>query len=255
MESFDHPGSSLPLALLRLDSAEVGLSSMRWLAGQTPVTWTLPQQIAAKLGDRILSGAVAPGAWLREIELALEFRTSRGPIREALQTLVREGLVRVYPRRGVQVTLLAAAEARELFEIRAALFGIVARRLALRRDPAYLDALAQAIRRMERLADEDPDSYATAAFKASLLSAFACGNDRLRDILTSLSLQTFRYSLIGLHSPERRRQSLALWKSTLRALRAGDAERAAEIGTQRIRENGAAAALRLETSSTMRSHA
>ncbi len=252
MDRLDHPFGPLPLDLLRLDASAIGLSALRWLAGSKPMTWTLAQQIAAKIGDRILLGAVAPGERLREIGLAGEFRTSRGPIRDALQILAREGLVRVHPRRGAQATRLSPGEVRDLFEIRAALFSLVARRLALQRDPASLDALEHAVGRMERLVAGDARSYAESSFRASLLSATACGNDRLRDILTSLSLQTFRYTLIGLHSPERRRQSCALWKSTLRALRAGDADRAAEIGARRVRENGAAAARRLEQPATGR---
>lgn len=222
-----------------------GLTALRWIASTAPVIWTTPQQVAARIGDSILDGTRAPGTWLREAELAGAFGTSRGPIRDALKLLEREGLVRIHPRRGAQVTELSVAEVADLFEIRSQLFIVVARRLARQRDPEYIDALTHAVARLERLAPNDARGYSEAVFKASLLSASACGNDRVRDVLTSLSLQMFRYTRVGLESAERRKRSLALWKATLAAVRAGNVERAAAAAEARIRENGAEAVRRL----------
>lgn len=238
---------TLPLAILAFGQAADRLSAFRWLASPVPVTWSLPQQIASTIGDRILADQPAPGAWLREQDLADEFKVSRGPIRAAFQILQAEGLVHVHARRGAQVTQLAAAEVRDIFQIRACLFRLVARLLAEQRDPAYLAALEEAIRKLEELtgAHANADEYARTVFRLSLYSASACGNERLRNILTALSLQTFRYSRLGLAEPARRKRSLALWKATLAALRAGDAVRAEEVAAQRVAENGAAAERKL----------
>ncbi|MFN0162898.1 MAG: GntR family transcriptional regulator [Burkholderiales bacterium] len=238
---------ALPLAILAFDQAADRLSAFRWLASPVPVTWSLPQQIASTIGDRILGDMPVPGAWLREQDLADEFMVSRGPIRAALQILQAEGLVIVHARRGAQVTQLARAEVRDIFQIRACLFRLVARLLAEQRDPAYLAALEEAIRKLEELTgpNANGDEYARTVFRLSLYSAAACGNERLRNILTALSLQTFRYSRLGLAEPARRRRSLALWKATLAALRSGDAARAEEVAAQRVTENGAAAERKL----------
>ena len=136
---------------------------------------------------------------------------------------------------------------RDIFQIRACLFRLVARLLAEQRDPAYLAALEEAIRKLEELtgANANADEYARTVFRLSLYSASACGNDRLRNILTALSLQTFRYSRLGLAEPARRKRSLALWKATLAAVRAGDAGRAEEVAGLRVAENGAAAERKL----------
>lgn len=232
----------------------VGLTALRWIASAAPVIWTLPQQVASRIGDSILDGTRAPGTWLREADLAREFGTSRGPVRDALRLLEREGLVRIHPRRGAQVTELSVSDVADLFEVRSQLFIVVARRLAQQRDPEYIDALTHAVRRMERLAPGDAKGYAEAVFKASLLSAAACGNDRVRDILTSLSLQMFRYTRLGLLSHERRKRSLALWKATLNAVRTGNVERAAAAAEARIRENGAEAVRRLEGATHLEIH-
>jgi len=228
-----------------------GLTALRWIASTAPVLWTTPQQVAARIGDSILDGTRAPGTWLREAELATAFGTSRGPVRDALKLLEREGLVRIHPRRGAQVTELSVAEVADLFEIRSQLYVVVARRLAKQRDPEYIDALTHAVARMERLAPHDIRGYSEAVFKASLLSASACGNDRVRDILTSLSLQMFRYTRLGLESVERRKRSLALWKATLTAIRAGNVAHAVAAAEARIRENGAEAVRRIGATKKM----
>jgi DNA-binding GntR family transcriptional regulator len=50
--------------------------------------------IARQLRDAIMTGALPPGTQLGETELASRFQVSRGPLREAMQHLVSEGLLR-----------------------------------------------------------------------------------------------------------------------------------------------------------------
>ena len=104
--------------------------AFRLFADQEDLTLTVSEQIAAQVGDRILSGAMPPAARISEQELADEFNVSRGPIREALRILEREGLVTILARRGAIVTELSATELQELLEIRAGLFDMVVRKLA-----------------------------------------------------------------------------------------------------------------------------
>ena len=74
--------------------------------------------ILAALRDAIASGQLAPGAVLRQAELAEQFGTSRIPVREALNSLQAEGLVQIEPNRGAFVTTLSAQELHELFDLR-----------------------------------------------------------------------------------------------------------------------------------------
>lgn len=63
----------------------------------------LQEQVASHLRLRILSGQLAPGTPCREQVLAQEFGISRGPIRDALLTLTKEGLLHARPNIGVRV--------------------------------------------------------------------------------------------------------------------------------------------------------
>lgn len=59
--------------------------------------------IAERLRIAIMRGVLAPGAQLGEASLAAQFAVSRGPLREAMQRLVSEGLLRSERNRGIFV--------------------------------------------------------------------------------------------------------------------------------------------------------
>jgi DNA-binding GntR family transcriptional regulator len=213
-----------------------GLVTFRWFGSRAPLTLSLPEQIAARIGDRIVFGTIAPGQRIVEQELAAEFQVSRGPVREALRILEREGLVRIHARRGASATALTGVEVRDMFEIRAGLYRIVAQRLAEACPPAAIALLAHGVPQLEALAEEADggDRYAEVVFRLSLNVACEAGNAKLADMITSLALQTFRYSRLGLRSQERRRESARLWRQSLDAMRNGDVERACELAMHRI---------------------
>jgi DNA-binding GntR family transcriptional regulator len=81
----------------------------------------------------ILAGDLTPGSAISEAERAEALRTSRTPIREALQALAQEGLVEVFPKRGTFVARLSARDVRESFEMREAVETACARLAAERR--------------------------------------------------------------------------------------------------------------------------
>src|SRR3954463_7206633 len=60
-------------------------------------------QATAALRERLLNGEFAPGARLQQIPLSEALGISRTPLREALLTLAREGLLSYEPNRGYTV--------------------------------------------------------------------------------------------------------------------------------------------------------
>ena len=211
-------------------------------------TLSVPEQIAAELARRIISGTLAPGARLGEQQVADEFHVSRGPVREAIRILEREGLATVLPRRGTVVTELSAQEVAEIFEIREALFATVMERIIERCDPAFLAALRAGVARLGELAPR-PDAagvYAETVYRLLIVTSRQSDNLRLRRMLRALSLQTLRYSKLGLASPERRARSAQLWQQSLAAVENGDLAAGLQLLRQRIRESAAEAARQLQ---------
>lgn len=109
-------------------------------------------QVEQALEHLILSGELKPGERLIEIELARRFGTSRGPLREAMQTLAARGLVETVRNRGVIVRSISAREAMELYDVRAAIFGLVGRLLTDRLNDLMLETMYDSVRDMDVLA-------------------------------------------------------------------------------------------------------
>ena len=75
---------------------------------------TLPEQIAARLRQDVLSSKLKPGDPLREIDLSQRFGVSRGPVREAFRQLTQQGLLVLEPNKGVRVAQNPSDEVRPL---------------------------------------------------------------------------------------------------------------------------------------------
>jgi DNA-binding GntR family transcriptional regulator len=192
-----------------------------------PRLLTLPEQIAEQLAQEIVDQTLKPGERLKEIALCERFRVSRAPIREALRLLEHSGLVQIASRRGVRVTLLSAQEVDDLYEIRASLLGLAARRVATRRDAEFLAAARALVLRLRQFAAHPAyGKYFDATYALARLIAQAAGSPRLAALVFSFSQQVARYTRLSLQAPERRRKSLQIWERLLKAIEARQPEAA-----------------------------
>jgi DNA-binding GntR family transcriptional regulator len=76
---------------------------------------------AQELRAMIVSGELAPGTRLREVQICNQLGVSRTPVREAFRTLAAEGMVELLPNRSVVVAGLHSPEVGDLYEVVAAL--------------------------------------------------------------------------------------------------------------------------------------
>ncbi|HEY2221318.1 GntR family transcriptional regulator [Actinomycetospora sp.] len=113
----------------------------------------LPDRVALLLRDRILSGELTPGTFLRVDRLGEEFGVSQTPVREALQSLRADDMVRALPRRGYVVAPMARGDVGDLFAAQAHLTGELAARAAAAAGPADLAALREHDAEVARLAE------------------------------------------------------------------------------------------------------
>jgi DNA-binding GntR family transcriptional regulator len=101
----------------------------------------LYEQVAERLRRRILAHTLAPGSWIDEQALALEYGISRTPLREALKVLASEGLVTMKLRRGAYVTEVTPRDLDEVYHLLALLESDAARVVAARAPPAQIAEL------------------------------------------------------------------------------------------------------------------
>lgn len=104
--------------------------------------------------DDIVSGRLAFGTRLRIDELAGRYGVSHMPVREALRVLHGEGLVIIEPNKGARVLTVHPGFIEDLFDMRAALETMLARRAAERRTQEHLEKLRRAEGDLEALVEK-----------------------------------------------------------------------------------------------------
>ena len=191
---------------------------------------TLAEQISERLREDILSGEHAPGDTLSEVALAESFGVSRGPVREALRDLARQGLITIAARRGAIVTELTREEFIDAYQVREAL-ETLAIRLAVQR---LTDADLRRLRELHEEMVEHARAGAVHAFfdtnaRFHELFVASSGNDKLREFYELLLGQMGRYLAHSLALRGSVDKSIAEHSAILEAVEARDAERAANL--------------------------
>lgn len=106
-------------------------------------------RIAGLVRDAILDGAYAPGARIRQEDLADRYKASRVPVREALRILESEGLITRVANAGAWVSQLNLAECEELYQVRERIEPLLLRLNVPLLAPGEIDALDELAGRME----------------------------------------------------------------------------------------------------------
>ncbi len=111
---------------------------------------TLRDLTTEKLREAIMAQRFKPGQHLIERDLCEQTGVSRSSVREALRHLEAEGLVERRGNRGLFVASITADEARQIYEVRAAIEPEMARLFATRATDDDLAILQSALTGMER---------------------------------------------------------------------------------------------------------
>jgi DNA-binding GntR family transcriptional regulator len=113
--------------------------------------------IAEILREAIIRGEFAPGARVRQEQVADLTRASRAPVREALRMLASEGLVTLVANSGARVSSLSVAECEEIYRVRERVEPLLLRMSAPGLDADALDGLGALARQMA--ATSDPEEF------------------------------------------------------------------------------------------------
>lgn len=160
----------------------------------------LSEQAFARLRHDVLTGAHLPGAKLKVEELQETYGVSSSPLREALNRLSQEGLVRADERRGFRVAAISRADLADVTHMRL-LLDVEALRLSMAAgDDVWEAAVVAAAHRLEKaelqLGDganvlDDHWSRLHRDFHLCLLAA--CPSERQKLVCASLFDQAERY--------------------------------------------------------------
>lgn len=106
------------------------------------------------LQTAIVTGDLAPGEKIGEVELCSRFNLTRGPLREALGRLESRGLLVRRPHAGVKVVSVSADELIELYRIREVMEGLAARQAAERMTDEEIRDLRATLDSHEKMIEE-----------------------------------------------------------------------------------------------------
>jgi DNA-binding GntR family transcriptional regulator len=179
-----------------------------------------------KLRMGIISGSLAGGERLGEVDLAENLGISRTPIREALRRLASEGLVEIIPNRGARVATWANEDLDEIYRLRAHLEGYAAASAAARIDESTVKELTDLCEAMEacegRRTTKDLDRITTlnARFHAKILDA--ASSPRLANLLSSVVEVPLVFRAFRRYSPEALSRSMGHHRDLVAALSAQD---------------------------------
>jgi DNA-binding GntR family transcriptional regulator len=120
----------------------------------------LYEEVAERLRTSIFSHEFAPGDWIDEQALAIQYGISRTPMREAIKVLAAEGLITMKMRRGAYVTEVSKSDLSQIFTVLALLEGQACREATQKATEKELEDLDSIHLKLERsAADRDLDQF------------------------------------------------------------------------------------------------
>lgn len=186
--------------------------------------------------DQIMRDVLRPGVKLRIDDLAAELGVSRTPVRDALTRLQNEGLVKIVSRVGVYVRDISAREVLEVYTVKELLEPLMAQWATERSTDEERAAYADSAKPLPELAArEDPAEY---------IELIAQRRSRMLELSRSVVISSVFRPIDGrvrvlrtrnLASFERRDKSSKDHMAIAEAVRAGNAQLAAELTGEHVR--------------------
>ncbi len=192
-------------------------------------------EAAERLRDLISRGILAPGARLNERVLTERFGISRTPLREAIRMLASEGLVRLLPHRGAEVTIITHRDAQHMFEIMAVLESLAGELACERATENELQSIALLHEEMRRhYANGDLAEYFRCNQAIHQGIVHASSNKELADIYQRMSARLVGARYLANFSRQRWDRAMQEHELILEALLARDRERLKTLLAQHL---------------------
>jgi DNA-binding GntR family transcriptional regulator len=201
-----------------------------------PAAASLADRAYVAIRDQLIMLEIRPNEPIDDDALARDLGVGRTPVREALKRLEGDRLVVSFPRRGTFATGVDITDLAHISEIRVQLEPLAARRAAERSSRALRDELEALAASIEALDVTTLDRTELMRWDLTVHRAFyrAAGNPHLEDVLVrhdNLATRIFCLFLDRLTSVD---QHVAEHVDLLRAIAAGDADRAEQLARDHV---------------------
>lgn len=208
-----------------------------------PVRALLPKGVSAtgyvadQLRHAIISMEFPPGTRLSEGEIAGRFAVSRQPVREALISLSRIGLVQVMPQRGTIVTRISTRHIMQVRIAREALESAIVQRACERFDPVIRQSIDTILETQANAAEAgDTGAIATAdsQFHAALATGAEC--EIIWQMVQDVKVHSDRVRHLTLENRETMQTLVSQHREIVAAIDARDAAAAEAAMRHHLRE-------------------
>jgi DNA-binding GntR family transcriptional regulator len=189
---------------------------------------SLGERVVDYLRDAIFQGKLAPGEQLREVQLSQWLGVSRGPIREALGRLEREGLVIIPSNGRTFVARLTREDVDEVFSLRMGLERVAMQYAIRNATQAHFDDMQQLVDTMVRQVGAGITEKESADLDLQFHDAIyrASGHKRLQVCWNDLRPQIYIFLLSRNVADSDFRPQMIYHQEIVDVIRAGDEERA-----------------------------
>lgn len=193
------------------------------LRGLTPIA---PRATTDLIADQVrallAAGAYPQGSQITEAELAEALGVSRGPIREALQRLVQEGVLNSHRNRGLFVSRISRDDLIDIYRLREALEVSAMELVMNHEDSSFVRQARKLLSRMATLTSaKDIRRVTDVDFAFHELLINESRSPRLARAFSTLSLET-RICLEALESAGSQSDNVALHTRIVDAIEARD---------------------------------
>jgi len=196
---------------------------------------TLTEQAYRQLEEQVVTLQLKPGEFVSEHALAENLRIGRTPIREALQRLAREGLVKILPRKGILVSDTDPRRQLLVLEARRELERLLCRAGAQRASEAQRERLRQIADGMDRAARTNDDiAFMRLDRELNLLISEAAHNEYASGAMRFLHGHSRRFWYLHYRQAADLPLCARLHAAQARAIADGDVKRASEASDRLI---------------------
>ena len=182
----------------------------------------LADDVYQQILDAILANDIGMDDQLVQEKLAAELEISRTPVREALLRLEQEGVLVTSSRGGFMLRRISEDEAKEIYEVRAAIEGQAARLLADRNAAEDHARLRKAIEREENITSHTVQAYFAANRNIHRAIVELTGNRHLVDIFDNIWNRAVAFHLFSAIEEIDLAQSLGNHLELVEAIETGD---------------------------------
>lgn len=196
---------------------------------------TIREQVYKILKNSICDGEFKPGEWLQEKELAAKLNVSRSPIREALHSLVSDGLAVEIPNKGVFVKTFTPKDIDEIFDLRVMLENYAISKSKNNITSKQVNNLLDTLSKLEFAYNEN-NLLEYTSIDSSLHSQIISlsGNSLLESTYNQLGSMISQFRIYSLSENQRFVESFYEHKSLIDNIITGDIKKAMDINSQHL---------------------